>query len=115
MIEFDVRRASNGFSNRRSHREIRHKMPVHDVDMDHFGAGLFNRTNFFAQPHEIRGENGGNDLNHSSLTIAEGVTRAPGTVAFRIISMVSRLGQVPARNHRYRTNSEPSVGASAKL
>ena len=36
-----------------SDRDIRHKMPVHDVDMDIVGTRLINRTHFFAEAGEV--------------------------------------------------------------
>src|SRR5205085_2394393 len=45
----------------RAYRNIRDKMPVHDVDLDRFGPGLLDETDLFRQFTEVRGQDGRND------------------------------------------------------
>src|SRR6201986_1828257 len=66
MIEFDVSDAPDGFSNRRAHREIRYKMAIHDIDMNHGDNGLFHTPNLFAQAREVRREYRRKDLKHAT-------------------------------------------------
>jgi hypothetical protein len=39
-------------------------MPVHDIDVEHAGSGLFHGSDFLAQPSEIRGQYGWENLDH---------------------------------------------------
>jgi hypothetical protein len=48
MIQFDVGEAPEGFSYWRAERKIRNKVAIHDVHMQHFDAGGFDRPNLFA-------------------------------------------------------------------
>ena len=84
MIEFDVRDAPDGFSNRRSHGEIRDKMAVHNVDVNHLDAGLLDACNFLTQAREVGCQYGGYDLNHSQLLLlAEHTVNGFGINPFR--------------------------------
>ena len=45
------------FQHRHADREVRHEMPVHHVEMNQVGAGLFDPANLFAQAREVGGQN----------------------------------------------------------
>jgi len=62
MIQFDVCEAPDGFSYRRAHSEIRHKMAIHDVDVDHADADLLDAPDLLPQPYEVRREYGWKNL-----------------------------------------------------
>jgi hypothetical protein len=55
-IERQLRYFADGLHHGWSERDIRHKMPVHHVDMDCRAAGLFGHGNSIGQTGEIRGE-----------------------------------------------------------
>jgi hypothetical protein len=64
MVEFELCEAAQRFGNGRTHREIGHKMAVHDVYVEHLHSSRLNTPDILTQPDKIRSENGGNDLNH---------------------------------------------------
>jgi hypothetical protein len=43
------------FYNSRAYRDVRHKMPVHDIDMDPVTTSGIDRAHLFAQPGKIGG------------------------------------------------------------
>lgn len=65
-IEREVR---GNFGNRaRAKRNVRHKMPVHNVHVDH-GNMFFHGRNFFIEPAEIRGKDGWGDFDFHKMII----------------------------------------------
>jgi hypothetical protein len=54
MIKFQFRGLSKRLGHGRTHRQVRHKMSVHDVDMDHSGASLLNQPDLFAKTCKVR-------------------------------------------------------------
>jgi hypothetical protein len=67
MIQFDVGKAPEGFSNRRAYRKIRHKMSIHDIHMQHLDTGCFHAADVFTQTREIGSEYGWKNLQHEVL------------------------------------------------
>ena len=61
----------------RPHRQIRHKMAVHNVDVDAVGAGLFGFADLFAKTGEIGGQDGRGqfdiEIAHGSAFLRSGV------------------------------------------
>ena len=41
----------------RTDRNVRHKMPIHDIDMYVVGPGFRHRTHFLTQPREVGRQN----------------------------------------------------------
>ncbi len=56
-FEGQVRHPPKRLDDRRAHREIRHEVPVHHVDVDAIGSGLRRLRHLLAQACEIGGEN----------------------------------------------------------
>ena len=54
-----ARGCAGRLDHQRADGDVWKKMPVHDVDVDPVGAGGFDGLEFFAQPGEISGQNGG--------------------------------------------------------
>src|SRR5687768_6338415 len=72
------------FANRadldRTDRDVRHEMPVHDVDVNEICPAALDRRNVLSQIREICRQDGGRDLNHwltSSEMPSAGPTRNP--------------------------------------
>ncbi len=65
MIQFDVAKAPEGFSNRRTKRKIRYEVAIHDVHVEHLDARGFYTADVFTQTCEIGGENGWKNLKHA--------------------------------------------------
>jgi hypothetical protein len=63
---------SGGFYDKRADGDIRHKMAIHDVDMNPVGAGRLNGLNFFAETREIGGQNGWGDQFHRVSFLSTG-------------------------------------------
>ena len=56
-IQWKPRHALDRLDNERPQRDVRHKIAVHDIDMQPVGAGGFNGLKLVFEPGEI----GGND------------------------------------------------------
>ena len=62
-------------------RDVRHEMPIHDVDMDPVGTGCIDRAHLLAEPGKVGGEYRGCDqerMTHRILQSAVRVTRPQG-------------------------------------
>jgi hypothetical protein len=54
MVELNIGGFAKRLCDRRAHREIGHKMPIHDVDVNHLGAGALHRAYLVSQSREVR-------------------------------------------------------------
>ena len=60
-VEGQAGRTTDSFHHQGTHGDIGDEVPVHDVDMDPVGTGVFHGLDFLPQPCKIGGENGGGD------------------------------------------------------
>jgi hypothetical protein len=51
----------------RADRKIRNEMAVHDVDVENSGSALDGSSRIFAEPCEVRRENGGSEFDHRNV------------------------------------------------
>ena len=49
-VERQLRVRADRLHHARADRDVGHEVAVHDIDMDHVGAGLLDRAHFLAQP-----------------------------------------------------------------
>ncbi len=54
--------------NRRTHREIRHEMAIHHIEMEHPATHSFELPDLVAQAREICREDGWKYLNHCAIS-----------------------------------------------
>jgi hypothetical protein len=76
---------ANPFDHDRTDGDIRHKVPIHDVDVEPVGSGCFDRLNLFFKPAEVRGKDRRSDfyrLHLGNLPHAGG-KKAVGIIAVR--------------------------------
>src|SRR6185503_16001863 len=66
-IQWQLGHLSQAFHHWWTDRNIRHKVSVHDVNMDHSPAAPFSRGHFVRQPCEIRRKYRWKQLNHGCL------------------------------------------------
>ena len=64
-IEGEAGDFTDGFYDRRPHREIGDEMAVHDVDVEHSGSAAFHLGDVLSEAGKVRREYGWDNLNHS--------------------------------------------------
>ena len=70
-IKEQVAYRADALDDRHPERDIRHKVPVHHIDVQPVGAALFYTVQFFFQPGKIRRKHGGRDQ-HSGVPLFTG-------------------------------------------
>ena len=66
MVKLEIfERTPDGFGDGGPHGEVGDEVAVHDVDVNHAGAGLLDGLDLFAQTRKVSRENGWDDLNHN--------------------------------------------------
>ena len=68
QIEGEPRDPPDRLDDRRPQRQVRNKVPVHDIDVQHGRAGPFHPFNFIGQMGKVGGEDRRNNLNHLEET-----------------------------------------------
>ena len=63
-VERNGRRLADGFTDGKTKGKVRHKVPVHDVDVVEIGTAGFNSLHLRRQIAEVTGEQGGSDFDH---------------------------------------------------